>query len=175
MGTREIDSDGLTVHYGPRITDQFGYSKAPRAAGSTQEMVMTIIGTELTTTVAGHLGGATPDLLNSTISAGSHIVKATLIVDEAFTSGGAPTLDLGTFKTDSAVIDVNGIDAAIALGALTLDAVIVSDGAQINTVVNNTAPAGSVNDAILLGAVGNVAAYTAGKARLIVEYVQGTA
>jgi hypothetical protein len=135
---------------------------------------MHIIGTELTATEDGYWGGAIPDHMNSAMPAGSHLVKATLVVDEVFTSAGSATLTIGTYKSDGAAVDADGIDATIAITAIdAVGDVIACNGAQINTVVLNTAPTGSVNDGVYLSALFGTAAFTAGKARLILEYVQG--
>ena len=90
------------------------------------------------------------------------IESAVLFVVEAFTSGGSAVLNLGTEFEDGSVSDADGIDA-IAVAALTEGATIVCDGAQIGTSVTTGHRQLSVNDA--------TAAFTAGKARLMVTYI----
>ena len=94
------------------------------------------------------------------------IKDATLRVTEAFTSGGTPTLDIGLTESDGTAIDADGIDAAVALSAI--DAVgetVLCDGA----LVGNTAGIGSAAGQVV--AAGS-AAYTAGRAVLIIRYVE---
>lgn len=95
------------------------------------------------------------------IPAGAVITEAYTIVDTAFTSGGAAVLDLGFKQLAGTNIDDDGIDAAVAVGALTANAVIAGDGALVGTKL--------ANDSYFM-ATYDTAAFTAGAARVIVKY-----
>jgi hypothetical protein len=98
------------------------------------------------------------------IPSGAIIVGATLDVTEAFTSGGAATLTIGTREADGTVIDADGIDATIALAALNaVGKHVACDGAQ----VNGAALAANAHLQVTVG----TAAYTAGRAKLQVNYI----
>ena len=91
------------------------------------------------------------------------IRSSTIIVIEAFTSGGAPTLDFGLKEEDGTEIDHNGLFAAVALADLdTIGKEVTGAGALIGTQLSANG-FGSVNV--------NVADYTAGKALVLVDYV----
>lgn len=94
------------------------------------------------------------------------VVKAsTLHVSTAFTSGGSATLTLGLNDTDrTTVYDADGIDATIAVAALTAGATITNDGAVVGKLISNS------GTAVLLTATVGTAAFTAGKGQLVVEY-----
>lgn len=101
----------------------------------------------------------------SALPSGAQILDATLIVTEAFTSGGAATLTIGLYKEDgTTAIDADGIDAAIALTAInTVGEVVDCDGALVGGVALTADGYISVN-------VGT-AAFTAGRAVLEIEYL----
>ena len=101
---------------------------------------------------------------DNVIPAGAYITKASIAVETAFTSGGSATLTIGLIEADGTVIDADGIDASIALAALGADKAVACDGA----LVGGTALV--AEDAKLRLTVGT-AGYTAGKARLMVEYI----
>lgn len=108
----------------------------------------------------------TPGALDGMIPAGAYITNAYFIVETGFTSGGAATLDIGLYQKDGTVIDADGVDAAIALAAIdTAGEVVVNDGA----LVGGTATVGA-NDAYVELKY-NTAAYTAGAAKLVIEYI----
>ncbi len=96
------------------------------------------------------------------LPANSRIIAATLRVHTAF--AGGTSYNIGLKQADGTVIDVDGIDAAVALTAI--DAVgetVVCDGA----LVNNTAGIGTAAGVVEIAATGT---FTAGKATLEVEY-----
>jgi len=98
------------------------------------------------------------------IPSGVFLKSATLEVLEAF-AGATATLTLGLIDTDRTTAwDADGIDAAIAVTAI--DAIgdtIACDGALVGTVLSN-----SVGGYVT--ATEGTAAFTAGKARLTLEY-----
>lgn len=95
------------------------------------------------------------------------LTSAEIEVTTAFTSAGAPTLDIGLIDDDGTTDwDIDGIDAAVALTALdTIGETTVCDGALINTILANTGGQKS-----LVAVRVNVANYTAGRAKLRFNY-----
>lgn len=159
-----VNNDGLEVRFGnsqAALEENGKYS----VHGEEDELVFVINGTDVPSADA-------PITKRVTIPSGSYITSATLVVGTAFTSGGAATLDIGTFVDDNdgtySVLDADGIDAAIAVASLTADASIACNGAQINTTVTD-----ATNGLPIVVSYGyNTAAFTAGKAELIVKYRQ---
>jgi len=99
------------------------------------------------------------------IPAGSYITDARVIVEDAFTSGGATTLSIGLAQLDGTAIDADGIDATIAKAALGANNAVACDGA----LVGGTATVGA-NDAYVYTTVAT-GPYTAGKAKLVIKYI----
>lgn len=95
------------------------------------------------------------------IPAGSFITGAWLVVETAF--AGGTSYNIGLSQKDGTVIDADGIDAAVATAALAANLAVVSDGA----LVGGTAQV-QQNAYLKIAATGT---FTAGAARLIVEYV----
>lgn len=98
------------------------------------------------------------------IPAGSYITDAYLIVKTGF-AGTNATLNIGLQKADGTAIDADGIDAVIAVTALTAGKAVASDGA----LVRGTATVGADN--AYLSFDYDTAAFTAGAAKLVVEYI----
>jgi len=100
------------------------------------------------------------------IPAGSYITKATLVVQTAWTSAGSATLNIGLYKSNNTAGDADGIDATIALAALAADKAVICNGAQ----VGGTAALGADN--LYVGFRYGTAAFTAGAAKLVIEYIE---
>jgi hypothetical protein len=100
------------------------------------------------------------------IPAGSYITKASLVVTTAFTSGGSATLGVGLQEADGTIIDADGIDAAVAVADLAVNKAVVCNGA----LVGGTATVGADNSYLSL--VYGTAAFTAGAAKLVIEYIE---
>lgn len=100
------------------------------------------------------------------IPAGSYITKASLVVTTAFTSGGSATLGVGLQQADGTIIDADGIDAAVAVADLAANKAVVCNGA----LVGGTATVGAANSYLSL--VYGTAAFTAGAAKLVIEYIE---
>ena len=65
------------------------------------------------------------------LPAGSQIVSAHIIVDSPMT-GSSGTMTIGTYQADGGgVVDLDGIDVAVAQAVLLANTTIVCDGAQI--------------------------------------------
>jgi hypothetical protein len=121
---------------------------------------MTITGTDLAASAA------TPQDHDAFIPAGSFITSASLIVTSAFTSGGSATLTIGAYQQDGTTVDADGIDATVALAALAANKGVACDGA----LVGGTATVGA-NDVYIEANYGT-AAFTAGEAKLVIEYIE---
>lgn len=102
------------------------------------------------------------------IPAGSYIVGAYLIVTTAATSAGTATLTIGLAQKDGTVIDADGIDATIALAALGAAKVVRCDGA----LSAGTASVGSANAYVYTTPTTAGDAFTAGRGKLVVQYIE---
>ncbi len=95
------------------------------------------------------------------IPAGSLIVGAWLIVETAF--AGGTSYNIGLSQKDGTVIDADGIDASVATAALAANKAVICDGALVGGADLITA------DAYLK--VAATGTFTAGKAKLVIEYI----
>lgn len=96
---------------------------------------------------------------------GAVIKGADLTVSTAFASGGSATLSLGLIDVDrTTAYDADGIDATIAVAALTEGATIACNGAAVNAKISNA------GTAVLVTATEGTAAFTAGAAELVITY-----
>ena len=153
-----VNADGLEVL---TAGEQGTAAKRGTSLSSQKKsLVMTITGTEVPSSVA------TPQDHDAFIPAGSYITSASLIVTTAFTSGGSATLTIGTYQQDGTVVDADGIDATIALAALAANKAVACDGAA----AGGTATVGA-ND-VYIEAIYGTAAFTAGEAKLVIEYIE---
>ena len=159
MTTYWENNDGLTVSFGP-IETLKNVAAAINDEGTGGTLRVPVEGASITT------GAVHPQFESGAyIPAGALIVSATLIVSVPFDSAGdAGTLDIGTYDEDGVAISADGIDADIAQGAIDAAGdVVVCNGALIGTVVaENSYPVLSYA----------TAAFTAGEALLVIEYVK---
>ena len=153
-----VNADGLEVL---TAGEQGTAAKRGTSLSSQKKsLVMTITGTEVPSSVA------TPQDHDAFIPAGSYITSASLIVTTAFTSGGSATSTIGTYTQAGAAVDADGIDAAIALAAIGADKAVACDGAA----VGGTATVGGAD--VYVEAIYGTAAFTAGEAKLVIEYIE---
>ena len=155
------NSDGLKQKFGLE-TQEEAQVGAVCAYGAISQAVAVLEVAQMDLT-GGLIGGEA----NTSIPAGSYIIRATLIVTETF-SGASGTLDLGLANADGTYtnLDEDGIDSAIAVAALLQGSVIACDGALVG--------AGTDRDTLALSYLSydlDTTDMTAGKALLIVEYV----
>ena len=153
-----VNADGLEV-----LTA--GEQGTPAKRGTSlssqkKSLVMNITGTEVPSSVA------TPQDHDAFIPAGSYITGAHLIVSTAFTSGGSATLTVGAYTQAGAAVDADGIDAAVAVAALVANKAVACDGA----LVGGTATVGGAD--VYIEAIYGTAAFTAGEAKLVIEYIE---
>jgi hypothetical protein len=102
--------------------------------------------------------------MEQTVPKGATILSAQIEVLTAM-AGTSGTLTLGLEENDGTVIDVDGIDAAVAQAALIANAVIECDGNLIGTRL--------AEDGQLLASTGGTV--TAGRFKVVIEYRQGDA
>lgn len=153
-----VNADGLEVL---TAGEQGTAAKRGTSLSSQKKsLVMTITGTEVPSSVA------TPQDHDAFIPAGSYITGAHLLVTTAFTSGGSATLTIGTYTQAGAAVDADGIDAAVALAAIGADKAVACDGAA----VGGTATVGGAD--VYVEAIYGTAAFTAGEAKLVIEYIE---
>lgn len=152
------NADGLTVL-------MHGEQGEVKAQGLTAEPMKKYLVLDIADATEIPSSAAAPAANDPFIPAGSFITGAWVIVETAFTSGGAATLTIGTQNAAGTAIDADGIDAAVALAALAADTGVVCDGAQVAGTALVTA------DAYLSFNYGT-AAYTAGAAKVVVEYIE---
>ena len=153
-----VNADGLEVL---TAGEQGTAAKRGTSLSSQKKsLVMTITGTEVPSSVA------TPQDHDAFIPAGSYITSASLIVTTAFTSGGSATLTIGTYEQDASVVDADGIDATIAVADLVANKAVACNGAA----VGGTATVGGAD--VYVEAIYGTAAFTAGEAKLVIEYIE---
>ena len=152
MSTIWINEDGLKVRF------PLDNGATPRLDGSNtddqRKVVFGVVGVDVPDT---DTNPEQDDIVS--IPAGAVVTAAWTIVDEAFV--GAGTLDLGFKAQDGTNVADDGIDS-IAGASLTADAVIAADGSLIGT--KFTVPH-------FFMATYDTAAFTAGRARVVVEYM----
>ena len=145
-----VNADGLEILTAGEagVAAKRGTAVSPKKA-----LVMTITGTDLASSAA------TPQDHDAFIPAGSFITSA-------FTSGGAATLTIGAYTQAGAAVDADGIDATVALAALAANKGVACDGA----LVGGTATVGAAD--VYIEANYGTAAFTAGEAKLVIEYIE---
>ena len=154
MGSFYTNADGLQRQYGTRSV--LSGAKEAAGVGVKKHLILDFNGVGLVDT------SPVLDLSAARLPAGAYVISATLLVEVTFT-GATATLDIGTFKaSDGTALVIDGFVAAAAVASLTAGADIAGAGAQIGTIV--------AQDAYVI-ATYNTAAFTAGKARCVIEYM----
>lgn len=148
--TYEIDAKrGVANHYGARTTDASKGGQA-KSTGKVKRAEWSFDYSNLPTYGSNNLQFVLP--------ANATVVSATWITGTAW--AGGTSLNVGLYQGDGTVIDADGLDAAIT--PTTAGAVINGDGALVGKTIG--ANAGELT-------VAATGTYTAGTAKLIVEYV----
>lgn len=109
---------------------------------------------------------AAPAANDAFIPAGSYITGAHLVVTTAFTSGGSAALNIGLYNAAGSAIDADGIDATIAVADLAANKAVACNGA----LVGGTATVGAADAYVSWDY--DTAAFTAGAAKLVIEYIE---
>lgn len=150
------NKDGLLQRFG---TERSAVRVDGRAPMNTKTLVYKIADAS----ALGDTDTAAPAADEAFLPNDAVITKATFIVTTAFTSGGSAVLDLGLKTSTGTNTDDDGIDAAVAVAALTADAVIECDGALVASKL--------AADGYIM-ATYDTAAFTAGAGTLVVEYLE---
>jgi len=157
MSTDWTNSDGLEVRF---TNPEAGQTGAGVIGGAVKDLIVDF---DFATAIT-----AAADAHEAFIPAGSYILSATLIVTTAATSGGTATLTIGLAQKDGTVIDADGIDATIALADLAATKVVKCDGA----LANGTNSIGSANGYVYTTPTTSANAFTAGRGRLVIRYIE---
>ncbi len=104
--------------------------------------------------------------MDASIPANSIIVGATMIMLTGATSGGSATLDVGTYTSAASAVAATGIIAGAALTAIDGVGEVVRGAGSLVTGTTSTGTA-----PVYVAAKYNTAAFTAGSARLFVQYI----
>jgi len=152
------NSDGLEIRFKNPEAGQTGAGLS--TLGAVKNIVLDFdFATAITAAADGH---------EAFIPAGSYIVGAYLIVTTAATSAGTATLSIGLAQKDGTAINATGIDATIALAALAATKVVRCDG----TLAGGTASIGSANGYVYTTPTTAGDAFTAGRGKLVIEYIE---
>ena len=148
------NSDGLEIRFKNPEAGQTGAGVS--TLGAVKNIVLDFdFATAITAAADGH---------EAFIPAGSYIKSATLIVITAM-GGSSGTLTIGLAQKDGTVIDLDGIDVAIAQATLIASAVVKCDGA----LAGGTAGIGAANGYVYTSTGGTV---SSGRGRLVIEYIE---
>jgi hypothetical protein len=162
------NADGLTRHYGPQdVRDQA--HQTVDVGGGVKQLVVDVSFDALPGFDADASGGSTPDSFSDAaarIPALSGIVSARFLVTTPFAGGTSYTV--GLYTKAGAAIDADGLLTAAQLATANIDAAgdfIVGSGALVEATV------GAADAYLLMAASGT---FTAGKGRLVIEYIEAT-
>lgn len=163
------NDDGLQVPFGQdqaRETKSI-MGKAPVAGSPVEYMVVDLNFDDLPTFTAdlnndGTLNGFSDS--DAYIPNGAYITRAFIIVSTAF--AGGTSYNLGFHEQDGTVIDADGLDAAVAVADMAANEAVDMNGLLVGTQDTLT------KDAYLV--VVATGTYTAGVARIVIEYIQLT-
>lgn len=159
---RVQSSIGAAQHYGPRTANEgLPNSVSPYGPFNVVEVAFDW------QSANGDLPDAngTVDAAVVSIPARSIITRAYILVGNAWLSANDPTLVLGIAEKDGGTENANGIDS-LQKAALTIGATIVADGDGIGVNV------GDEDVQIVVTVTEDTTGFTAGTARLVVEYLQ---
>lgn len=157
MSTDWTNSDGLEIRF---VGPEAGATGASLStSGAVKNLVVDFdFGTAITAAADAH---------EAFIPAGSYITNAFLIVTTAAT-GTSSTLTIGLAQKDGTVIDADGIDATIAVADLAAAKVVRCDGALSGGV----ASVGSANAYVYTTPTTGGNAFTAGRGKLVIQYIE---
>lgn len=160
------NDDGLTVRFGQDQARETKSLMAPTAGvGPVRYMVCDLNYDDLPTYTTDLNNDGTNNGFSDQdayIPSGSYITRAWIIVETAFADG--TSYNLGLYQQDGTVIDADGIDAAVAVADMGANEAVDCDGQLVGTQDLLTA------DAYLV--VAATGTYTAGKAKVVIEYIQ---
>lgn len=158
-GATWTNSDGLVVGFGTRDSKN-NNAATVRTQGNT-EVIQMILDYDNLPAAAG----TAPSSKSIPIPANAVILRATLHTLSDWATGDSATLDIGLVNSAGTEISQDGIDAAIAAGALDTGDTVICDGAYIGVDVGTV-------DAYISCEV-NTGSFTTGQSQLTIEYVKG--
>jgi hypothetical protein len=160
------NDDGLQVPFGQDQARETASIPGKAVGGVKQYMVVDINFDDLPTFTADLNNDGTRNGFSDSddyIPAGSYITKASLIVETLF--AGGTSYNIGTYEQDGTLIDVDSIDAAVALTVIDgANDVVACDGALVGGILSTT-----LDSYLVVAATGT---FTAGKMKLVIEYLQ---
>lgn len=160
------NSDGLTVRFGQDQARETQSLMAKSAqAGPKEYMEVAINYDDLPTFTTDLNNDGTNNGFSDQdayIPAGAYITKASLIVTTAF--AGGTSYNIGTYNQAGTVIDADGIDAGVLTAALAANLAVACNGALVGGTGLITA-----DSYLVVAATGT---FTAGAAKLVIEYIQ---
>lgn len=166
MSSDWVNSDGLTVRFGKRVSENRKQGKLAESGSENTAIVDFDYESAAATGVDGINAAAGADGQRVPIPAGAVIRDVQLKVLTGFAGAGFTGLNVGTEQADGTDIDADGFFAVAGQGAaanLTAAGTVVGETTEINTQLSATEPA------YVLVAVGGTAP-TAGSAQLVVRY-----
>ena len=151
MGLELAPKRGVVNHYGPRTTNNKYGGQESTSEGIVKSAEWSFSYDNLSAVLNSNLP--------QTIPANASIVEATLYVDDAWVGG--TNLTIGLYQADGTVIDADGLVAATATAALTVNKVVTGGGALVGTTI------GAAAGQLVAATTGT---YTAGTARVVVKF-----
>ncbi len=100
--------------------------------------------------------------MDAYIPAGSYITSAQIVVTTAFTGG--TSYNIGFYEADGSVIDVDGVDAAVAAAALAAGKAVNCNGDLVGGTLTLT------ENAYLV--IADTGGFTTGAGKLYIDYVE---
>jgi hypothetical protein len=151
MGLELAPKRGVVNHYGERTTNNKYGGQESTSEGIVKSAEWSFSYDNLSAVLDSNLP--------QTIPANASIVEATLYVDDAWVGG--TNLTIGLYQADGTVIDADGLVAATATAALTVNKVVTGAGALVGTTI------GAAAGQLVAATTGT---YTAGTARVVVKF-----
>lgn len=181
MADTWLNADGVRVDFGGRYADDAFYLNRLRALNSMGPLKYLEMDVDLTK-VANAATGYPEDLDNdgtndgftdhdAYIPANAQITRCMFISTEA--AAGGTSVNIGTYQKDGTVIDADGLFAALLTAEAGLGEISYGDGADVEASGIGVTRASPTLDAYV--AIAPTGTFTAGKGRLIVEYLDGPA
>ena len=168
MASTWYNDDGLRVPFGQdQARETEGIMARTWSVGPISYMVVDVNFDNLPTYTADLNNDGTNEAFDDSvpyIPVGSYITRAILVTETAWADG--TSLTLGLYNQAGSVIDADGIDVAIAAAALAADTAVDCNGLLVGTQDLVTA------DAYLVCTVAGT--FTAGKSKLVIEYIPVT-
>lgn len=179
------NQDGLQVPFGNYWNDPTNFVNKARAVNTLGAVKQLEVDVDLTRLTVGSVNYSA-DLNNDGTADGFHdgdirlpanasVIRVTMVMKTAAASGGSATLSVGTYKKDGTAIGATSLITATEGALANLNAA----GKRIygaGSLVSASAGTGGVGTAnAYIGLLVGTAAFTAGTARLIIEYIDPNA